>query len=195
MKRLVILDFDGTIYKGDSLLHFARFLNPVKYYGSLMITFFPFMLSKLGFFSMGRVKELFFSMNLKGLSQQQLQERGNAFFAKYQLNLFPKAIGYILKEQEQGSRCIVVSASSGEWLQPFCDFLELELICTRLAYDEQGKCTGRLLGGNVKGRGKISALKKVVDLTEYDSVVAFGNSAEDRILATVSQHYHHRFFE
>ena len=79
--------------------------------------------------------------------------------------------------------------------QPFCDFLELELICTRLAYDEQGKCTGRLLGGNVKGRGKISALKKVVDLTEYDSVVAFGNSAEDRILATVSQHYHHRFFE
>lgn len=195
MKKLVILDFDGTIYKGDSLLHFARFLNPAKYYGSLFIIAFPYVLSRLGLFSINQVKELFFRMHLKGFSRDELQERGIRFFKKCQLNLFPKAIETILKEQEDGARCIVVSASCGEWLQPFCDFLQLELICTELEYDSTGKSTGNLQGENIKGMAKIRALKQKIDLADYDSVVAFGNSKEDRILATISQHYHHRFFE
>ncbi len=195
MKKLVILDFDGTIYKGDSLLHFARFLNPAKYFGSLFIIAFPFVFSKLGLLSADRVKELFFKLHLKGFSQSELQERGNAFFQKHQSNLFPKAIDYLRKEQEQGTRCVVVSASAAEWLQPFCDFLQTELICTQLEYDSDNNCTGKIQGENVKGMAKITELKKVIDLADYDSVIAFGNSTEDRILATISQHYHHRFFE
>ena len=111
VKKLVILDFDGTIYKGDSLLHFVRFLNPAKYYGSLFIIAFPYVLSRLGLLSMNQVKELFFRMHLKGFSEDELQERGIRFFKKYHLNLFPKAIETILKEQEDGARCMVVSAS------------------------------------------------------------------------------------
>lgn len=195
MKKLVILDFDGTVYKGDSLLHFAHFLNPVKYYGSLFVIAFPFVLSKLRLLPADRVKVLFFRLHLKGFSSTELQERGAAFFGKHQSSLFPKAIDFIRKEQAQGSRCIVVSASCKEWLQPFCDFQKTELICTQLEYDSVGKCTGSIQGENVKGMAKIAALRQVVDLADYDTVIAFGNSKEDRILATVSQHYHHRFFE
>lgn len=195
MKKLVILDFDGTVYKGDSLLHFARFLNPGKYYGSLFVIAFPFVLSKLGLLSADRLKVLFFRIHLKRFSPTELQEKGMVFFEKNQSNLFPKAIDFIRKEHEQGSRCIVVSASCREWLQPFCDFLKTELICTQLEYDSAGKCTGSIQGENVKGMAKIAALQQVVNFTDYETVIAFGNSKEDRILATVSHHYHHRFFE
>ncbi|MDH4471755.1 MAG: HAD family hydrolase [Fluviicola sp.] len=194
MKKLVILDFDGTIYKGDSLLHFARFLNPAKYYGSLFLIAFPVLFSKLGLLSAQRLKELFFSMHLRGFSQSELRERGQAFFEANRDRLFSKAVSYI-REQQQDSRCMVVSASCSEWLQPFCDSLQLELICTALEYDTAGKSTGNIQGENVKGMEKIRALKQKVDLAEYDSVVAFGNSQEDRILADISQSYHHRFFE
>lgn len=194
MKKLVILDFDGTIYKGDSLLHFARFLNPAKYYGSLLLIAFPVIFSKLGLFSADRLKELFFRIHLRGFSQSELQERGRAFFEANRARLFSKAVDYI-QSQQQDSRCIVVSASCGEWLQPFCDYLKTELICTQLEYDTNGKCTGTILGKNRKGKAKISALQQVVNLTDYDEITAFGNSEEDRILADISQSYYHRFFE
>ena len=195
MKKLVILDFDGTIYNGDSLLHFARFLNPAKYFGSLFIIAFPVVFSKLGLLSADRVKSLFFRIHLKGFSEDQLQERGIAFFERHQHRLFPSAIEFIRKEQEDKVRCIVVSASCKEWLQPFCDFLKTELICTQLETDSGGNYTGNIKGENVKGGAKITALKQVVNIADYDSVMAFGNSTEDRILATISQQYHHRFFE
>lgn len=195
MKKLVILDFDGTIYNGDSLLHFARFLNPVKYFGSLFIIAFPMVFSKLGLLSADRVKVMFFRIHLKGFSEQQLKEKGLAFFEKHRHRIYPKAIQFIRKEQENESRCIVVSASCQEWLQPFCDFLKTELICTQLETDSAGNYSGNIKGENVKGKAKIAALKQVVNLTDYDSVTAFGNSTEDRILATISQQYHHRFFE
>ena len=125
MKKLVILDFDGTIYKGDSLLHFARFLNPVKYYGSLLLIAFPVLFSKLGLFSADRLKELFFKIHFRGFSQSELQERGQAFFKANRARLFSKAIDFI-QSQQCDSHCIVVSASCGEWLQPFYDFLKTE---------------------------------------------------------------------
>lgn len=194
MKKLVILDFDGTIYKGDSLLHFARFLNPAKYYGSLFLIAFPIIFSKLGLFSADRLKELFFKIHLRGFSQSELKERGQAFFEANRARLFSKAVEFI-QLQQQDSRCIVVSASCGEWLQPFCDFLKTELICTQLEYDENGNYTGTILGENVKGKAKISALQQLINLSDYDEITAFGNSKEDRILADISQSYHHRFFE
>lgn len=194
MKKLVVLDFDGTIYKGDSLLHFARFLNPAKYYGSLFLIAFPVLFLKLRLLSAQRLKELFFSIHFRGFSQSELRERGQAFFEANRARLFSRAVSYI-QEQQTESRCIVVSASCSEWLQPFCDYLQLELICTALEYDAAGKSTGKIQGENVKGNQKIKALQQKVQLADYDSVVAFGNSSEDRILADISQSYHHRFFE
>ena len=194
MKKLVILDFDGTIYKGDSLLHFARFLSPAKYYGSLFLIAFPVIFSKLGLLSADRLKELFFKIHLRGFSQSELKERGQAFFEANRARLFSKAVEFI-QLQQQDSRCIVVSASCDEWLQPFCDFLKTELICTQLDYDDNGNCTGTILGQNIKGKAKISALQQVINLSEYDEITAFGNSSEDLILADISQSYHHRFFE
>ena len=195
MKKLVILDFDGTIYNGDSLLHFARFLNPLKYFGSLFLIAFPMVFSKLGLLSADRVKVLFFRIHLKGLSEQQLKEKGIAFFEKHRHRLYPKAIQFIRKEQEDESRCVVVSASCVAWLQPFCDFLKTELVCTQLETDSGGNYTGNIKGENVKGKAKIKALKQVINMADYDSVSAFGNSTEDRVLATISQQYYHCFFE
>jgi HAD superfamily phosphoserine phosphatase-like hydrolase len=194
VKKLVVLDFDGTIYKGDSLLHFARFLNPAKYYGSLFLIAFPVLFLKLGLLSAERLKVMFFSIHFRGFSQSELQERGQAFFEANRTRLFSKAVSYI-REQQPDSRCIVVSASCSEWLRPFCDFLQLELICTALEYDAAGNSTGKIQGENVKGIEKIKALQQKIQLADYDSVVAFGNSQEDRILADISQSYHHRFFE
>lgn len=195
MTELVLLDFDGTIYKGDSLLHFARFRNPVKYFFSLFVIAFPVILSRLRLWSRDRVKNLFLRMHFSNETQAQLLEEGNHFFESYQHLLLPSAIAYVRKKRSAHVRCIVVSASCREWLEPFCKELDCELICSQLSYDTDDRCTGRLSGKNIKGHQKVSAIRQQVDLSLYSEVTAFGNTVSDQALKEITTHYHHRFFE
>lgn len=195
MTELVLLDFDGTIYRGDSLLHFTRFRNPVKYVFSLFVIVFPFTLSRLRLWSPDRVKNLFLRMHFRNETRNRLLTDGNLFFESHQHLLLPSAVAYIRKQRSAHVRCIVVSASCREWLEPFCKALDCELICSELAFTVDDHCTGRLSGRNIKGHEKVLAVRGQVDLSLYTTVTVFGNTTSDQSLKEIATHYHHRFFE
>lgn len=195
MTELVLLDFDGTIYKGDSLLHFTRFRNPVRYFFSLLVIVFPYTLSRLRLWSPDRVKNLFLWLHFRHETRNRLLTAGNRFFESNQRLLLPSAVAYIREQRSAHVRCIVVSASCREWLEPFCKALDCELICSELDFHADGHCTGRLSGRNIKGNEKVVAVRAQVDLSLYTTVTVFGNTASDQALKEIATHYHHRFFE
>lgn len=194
VKKLALFDFDGTIYDGDSMRDFARFLNKKRYYAALLLIAVPYLLSLLRLVSTEGVKRTFMRRCFGGKTVAELTASGRSFFEEYHTHLYASARSYIAARREEGIRCVVISASCREWLLPFCEALDVELICTELDYGADDKATGNWCGENMKGKEKVAAIRKRINLSEYEEIHAFGNSRADRKLAAVAHVYHHCYF-
>ena len=74
---------------------------------------------------------------------------------------------------------VVVTASCSNWIRAWTNSMNLELIATELEVVD-GKITGRIKGKNCYGPEKEKRIKLYVELNEFDSVIAYGDSAGDQ---------------
>lgn len=195
MKTLAILDFDGTIYQGDSMRDFARFMRPSTFYFSGALLFFPYLLSLIGLVSRDHIKLLFLRWNFKGKSKADLQETGRAFYEKMHKKCYPKALAWMNEQQQLGTKLVLVSASCAEWLAPFANAFNAEILCTTLEYDQQEVCTGNWLGKNVRGPEKVEIVRRNFELKEFSEILAFGNEKADLYLREIAQHVYINYFK
>ena len=195
MKKLAVFDFDGTLYRGDSMRDFARFLHPVKYYISLIKLLGPYIQFLSGNGSRDQIKALFLQSNFAGYSEEKLNEKGRQFFEKNKTKCYVSAVNWIQNEQTNGTRFVLLSGSCRPWLQPFAKHFNADLICTELEYDEYSKCTGKWKEQNVTGKAKKIALKHYLKNIEqpYYSI-AFGNQKSDAISGELADEYHENYF-
>lgn len=194
MKKLVVLDFDGTIYRGDSLLDFAKFCSKKRYYTSLFAIILPFIACKMGLYSRDKMKLIFLRINFLPYTKHLLFKKGQAFFKMHQNKLYKSAVAYIHACDRTNTRLVILSASCVEWLKPFSEFLSCELISTKLQYSQEKTFTGQFEGENCVGIQKLKALKAQIDLSNYGEIIAFGNSKSDLLLKQIATSYHHCYF-
>lgn len=194
MKKLVVLDFDGTIYRGDSLLDFAKFCSKTRYYKSLFAIILPFIASKMRLYSRDKMKLIFLRINFSQYTKHLLFEKGKVFFTKHQNKLYKSAVDYIQQSDRTNSRLVILSASCVEWLKPFSEFLSCELISTKLAYSPEGNFNDHFDGENCVGVQKLKALESQIDLRDYSEIIVFGNSKSDLLLKQIATSYHHCYF-
>lgn len=192
MSKLIILDFDGTIYRGDSMRDFAKFSNKKTYYFSLFIISLPFVLSSIGLFRRATIKKMFLNINFKGISKSELEELGRNFFKLHEKRLFPTALEFI--EEHQKETIIIVSGSCREWLEPFSQELNIPLYPTVLNYDSSEIYLGSISGKNNVGNAKIETVKKHFNLSDFEEIISFGDSKSDKLLKEISTSYYHNFF-
>lgn len=194
-RTLYLFDFDGTISHKDSLFDFL-----FKTFGAFsvlikMLLNFPVLL----FFGItnsdkGVVKEKLVSIFLKGKTQEEIMKLGNLYVENYIDSILrPKALEFIKKVKKSNSDLIIVSASLQFWLQPFAEKHNLQLICTKLNY-ENSICTGKFLGKNCKGIEKVNRIKKVLNLEEYAQIVSFGDSKGDKEMFSISTQVNYKPF-
>lgn len=193
MKRLVILDFDGTIYQGDSMRDFAKFLSPSRYYFSLFLISVPYLLSIAKIIHRNQIKRIFLYTNFRNFSAEELAEKGESFFQKYRSKLFPSFLTYF-DENRANTSFVILSGSCKEWVLPFAKELDVPLITTELHYSK-GKTTGTWLGENLVGEEKRNAISKHYALSEYDEIIAFGDTKSDRALEAICTDFHFRYFK
>lgn len=194
MKKLIVLDFDGTIYSGDSMLHFAKFCSRSRYYFALAYLLLIYPLHFLRMVNRNQLKNSFLRINFKGIRSEDLKQKGLDFFELKKNNLFPKAKDFI--EQNRQHELVIVSASCREWLLPFSQYLETTLICSQLDFSGNNNvCTGKLHGKNVSGVVKNECITNYYNLTDFDEILSFGNSKSDRSLAKISTMYFHKAFQ
>ena len=66
--NLVLLDFDGTITKKDTLFDFTRFsVGNIKFTLGIAVLFIPMVLNKIGLLSAQNTKEIFLTLFFKNI--------------------------------------------------------------------------------------------------------------------------------
>lgn len=179
-KVLVLFDFDGTITCKDSMLEFVKFTNGNFQFYLSFIHLLPFwILYFFGLLNAQKMKEKFLAHFFIGKTQEELFRYGENF-GKNQLPAIckPSAIRKIEYYKQEKCKIIVVSASSNLWLQAWADSIGLELICTELEFKNQ-VFTGKILGKNCNGEEKVNRIKAYLNLSDYKTIIAYGDSKGD----------------
>ncbi len=176
-------DLDGTFIRGNSMTEYLRLIHSKRMLFGGALRLGPV----LGAYQMGRMprreaKERVLSYFFGGMEMAYLEKKGVILAEEILPNkIRPKALARLQWHQEQGHRCVLVTASLSFWTHSFAQKYGLELIATRPEVSE-GKFTGRLLGPNNYGPEKVNRLDQLVLLDQVDYLYAYGDTAGDREL-------------
>lgn len=180
-QRIAFFDFDGTITTKDTLLEFIKFYrgNARFYLGFLIYS--PFLIAyKLKIIPNYVAKQKVLQHFFKGESVSTFLQQCNAFADQVLPKLIrPKALEEIRRLKEVNAVIVVVSASAENWISKWTRNNGLQLIGTRLATD--GKIiTGSIDGANCYGDEKVCRIKQEYDLSAYQEIYCYGDSAGDK---------------
>lgn len=192
---LVLFDFDGTITHRDSLLQFTRFfVGSRRYLFGMAYLFIPLVKSKLGLLSAQKTKELFLTYFFKGVRLSEFHRK----CASYSNTTLPKnirsqALKAIETHKRLGSQIYIVSASACDWIQPWANQFNINVIATQLEIKDD-QLTGKIKGLNCNGPEKVNRLKEIVDLSKFDKIVAYGDSTGDLAMMDLAHEKFYRKF-
>ncbi|MFM9840176.1 MAG: HAD-IB family hydrolase [Cyclobacteriaceae bacterium] len=196
MKRgLALFDFDGTITTKDTLFELIKFQkgNIAFYLGMIWLS--PILiLFKLGVVPNWRTKEIVLSLFFANQTLSSFQQMCDQFIS----NALPfmiraEALKKIEQHTKKGDRVIVVSASAYNWVEGWCQSINIELISTRLD-SKNGILTGKLESLNCNGEEKVKRIKKHLELTDFSPIYAYGNSSGDKPMLALADHPFYKKF-
>lgn len=182
-RPLVIIDFDETLYKKDSLLEFCKYVykkRPIQLWAM-----FPQLISTILYYSKlistKKYKELFL-LFLYGINEKEVEQLAKQFWDATNENHFNSTIVSIIKQNK--GRVICISASPELYLKPILNNLKIELIGTIINYS---KNRYTIVGENCKGGEKVKRLKKYLKLEYVEIEESYSDSETDRSLFDISK--------
>jgi HAD superfamily hydrolase (TIGR01490 family) len=194
-KKLVLLDFDGTITTKDTLIEFVHFYRGRKKYLLGMLRLAPILaLYAVKLIPNWKAKQFFLSRYFKGENISDFNSRCLDFSGKVLPSLIrPGAMKTIEDYRNEGATIAVVSASAENWVKPWCDRYGILCLGTILEV-KQGIITGKISGRNCYGDEKACRIKGRFNLADYDQIIAYGDSAGDKeMLALAHEKYYKPF--
>lgn len=189
-KTIAFFDFDGTITTSDTMFAFFKFAKgTVGYYGYFLLLSPVFILFVLKLIPGQWAKEISLKLLFGGIDRADFNRIGSDF-ALTQIDALvrPKAWERILWHRVQGHEIYIVSASAQEWLRPWADSKQIPLICTYLKYNNEGKFTGKIDGKNCNEDEKVRRIKEEINLSEYKTVYAYGDTSGDKAMLAMATH-------
>jgi len=189
-KKVYLIDYDGTIIEGDSLIKFS-------YFSLSILRFFKFWLSVFiltPFYSRSDLKQFFYS-NFKDFNLTDFNRLCLDFHTRKLRKLIKKSfIDFMKKINEESKVVVVVSASISNYLKPWCDEMGFELISTELEVID-GKLTGKFSTPNCNGKEKVRRIKEKYNLKEFNEIHVFGNSKGDLPMLELGTHKYYKYFK
>lgn len=187
--NLALFDFDGTLTTKDSLDEFLKYSVGNKRYLLNMLKFIPsFTLWKLRIINNSRAKERLFEIFFKGMDEALFRIKAKSF-SMYRLDsiIDEQRMKILQQHQESNTRVVIVSASMRCWLEPWCQKNDIELLSTELKF-EDGKYSGKFSTPNCHGEEKARRIKEHLNLEEYETIYAYGDSSGDKQMLAMA-HY------
>jgi phosphatidylglycerophosphatase C len=196
LKTLVLFDFDGTLTKKDSLLHFVKFaVGSFRFYVGLLLLSPTLLGLKMKWIKPQATKEKLIYFYLKGFKKAQLQEIAENYTRTKLLSIFRKtALERLLWHKEQKHEIYVVSASAELWLAAWCKNENIGLIATKLAFDNE-KLIKKFATPNCNGEEKVNRIKQEIDLQQFDTIFAYGDTEGDILMLSLAQKPHFQYFK
>ena len=189
-------DFDGTLTRKDSLLEFVKFYkgNSKTYAGVLFLT--PYLVAmKAGLISTQKGKEKLLSYFFKGEDIEEFNARCSVFAAEVIPKIIRKdgleTLDNLLAEKQE---ICVVTASPENWVAPYFEKIGVKVLGTKLEV-KANKITGKIVGENCKGVEKVRRIIKEYDLSTFENIAAYGDTAGDKEMLSIATQKFYRFFK
>ncbi len=189
-RRVAAFDFDGTMVPGDSLVPFVwrhvgrrRFLQAALRHGArvLLAT-----VAHVG--SRDAAKAAFVGAALRGLAMEELRAEGDRFSHDLERRANPEALDRLRWHRDAGHELVMISASLLVYLEPLARRWGFDgVLATGLEVGADGRLTGRLDGGNVRGPEKVVRLQRWLAGSDVE-LWAYGDSPGDRELLAAADH-------
>jgi phosphatidylglycerophosphatase C len=196
--RIAFFDFDGTITDRDSLLEFIKYSKGPGRFWFGFACCSPWIVAwKAGLISNQRAKERVLRYFYRRLPVTEFEAICLDFAQRRLPELIrPKAAGEIRKLQEEGFSVVIVSASPGNWIEPWAKAAGAGLIASRLetmkTMEMKGEVlagrdvltgrevlTGRISGKNCHGEEKVRRIRADYRLDDFGAIYAYGDSKAD----------------
>jgi phosphatidylglycerophosphatase C len=179
-KSIAFFDFDGTITTKDSFLEMIRWVKGEKSFLLGFAFLSPWMLAmKLKLISKSSGKQKVLKYFFGGEKFSDFQNKCEGFVRDKLPSLIrPQALGKIREHQQNAATVVVVTASAGNFVQPWTDQNNLFCLATRLEVKD-GLITGKIEGRNCNGQEKVRRIRERFDLAVYDVIYAYGDSNGD----------------
>lgn len=189
MLRLITVDFDGTLFEGDSFK--LMFQAGAKEFGILEWTTVITGSLEALFLGVIKGKQAFrkqffkaFAKTFKGKSQEQLADFFQLLIHMGESQINQALVREIREHQRRGNKVLILSGALQPFLEALTNQLKLDVttIGTELKYDEERTCTGDT-GNLVNGDEKVKAVTnwlKVANLNpKHTEIWAYADSESD----------------
>lgn len=186
-RTLALFDFDGTITRKDSMFAFIRFVKGRYRFFRSMIRLLPLLIAnRLGLISNSRAKEKMLAYFFKGMNYAEFKRYGERFCEEKLPQILKRAaLDKINWHRSKHHRIIVVSASIEEWIRPWTDSMNLELLCTEMEVNDN-RLTGKFSTPNCNGEEKLKRIKELIDLEDYSMIYAYGDTKGDEAMLSIA---------
>jgi HAD superfamily hydrolase (TIGR01490 family) len=190
-------DFDGTITRGDTLVPFLlSAAGPYRFLSNLVLeapnlTAYAFRMK-----SNQSAKESLLKRFFEGEQVSYLEEIGHSFACeRIPQMLRSDAIAKLSWHQDNGHHCVLISASLDLYVEPWARSAGFDdVLCSRLARDENNLVIGELDGLNCFGAEKVRRLQRLIgDLANVELFV-YGDSDGDLALLREADHAFYKSF-
>lgn len=195
MNNLILFDFDGTITTKDSLKKFLIFYHGwFKLIIGLLAISPVLILYVLKILSNNSAKQILLQWFFKHEPLDVFNQKCKTFALQHIPQILRKeAIEQLHQHKNNHETIVVVTASAENWVKPWCDEMNLHCIGTKLEVAEN-KLTGNYQGENCYGPEKVNRIKAQFDLSNFEKIVAYGDSRGDREMFALATQYYYKTF-
>jgi phosphatidylglycerophosphatase C len=190
-------DFDGTLTHRDTLFPFLlQVAGPLKFsikFLSLLptLTLYALGMMKNDIAKIKVLQRFLADMDMAALQQQALQFAEN----KLPSLLRSEAMQRLAWHQEQGHRCVVVSASLEIYLRPWASKVGFsDILGSKLTLQADGTTSGNLQGENCFGPEKMHRLQALLGRRDEYILYAYGDSRGDKELLSAADYPYYKKF-
>ena len=187
-QNLALFDFDGTLCRQDS---FSRFFFEVLTKREILlrgIKLLPWLVAYIVHaYPAAKMRPRVFCALLQHHNAANIQEQAHRYAQHLLSQLNPQLLQQLHAHQARGDRVVLVSASLNLYLAPFCQALNIELLCTEVEIQDH-TLTGHYASPDCSGPEKQARVLANYCLSDYAKIYAYGNSAEDHELLSLA-HY------
>ncbi len=190
-------DFDGTLTRHDTLFPFllqvagpANLFNKIIYLSPVLAGY------ALGLIRNDIAKIKVLHRFLANMEMTTLHQHARQFAEqKLPTLLRPEAMQRLEWHQQQGHRCVMVSASLELYLRPWAAKAGFDdVLGSRLEELDNGRTSGKLLGENCFGPEKMRRLEALLGPREGYTLYAYGDSRGDKELLSAADYPFYRSF-
>lgn len=187
---LAVFDFDGTLTRRDSLLGFLlRACGPVRTARAVVTNVRAILRATRHDDARDDAKELVLAAAFAGLDASDMETAARDYAHELvEHGLRGDVRAKLEWHRAQGHALCIVSASLEPYLRVVADRLRVtHLACTHLEVGADGRCTGRLVGGNCRRAEKVARLRTLLDPAHFE-MWAYGDSKGDTELLALADH-------